>query len=128
MLMLCIHFISDVPTYCYLSALLKMGKFFPSLPPSLQLWIKKQHLFFVASSPLTGDGHVNVSPKGVEGTFHIVGGLFGEIVGEGDNGEGERLPTSLKEEEEGYDGKDCCRRVWYEDLSGSGASESLFVD
>jgi hypothetical protein len=105
-----------------------MGKFFPSLPPSLQLWIKKQHFFFVASSPLTGEGHVNVSPKGVEGTFHIVGGLFGETTGEGTEeskgggSAGESLPTSLKEEEEGYDGKDCCRRVWYEDLSGSGAS------
>jgi len=29
-------------------------------------------MFWVASAPLTADGHVNVSPKGFEGTFHIV--------------------------------------------------------
>jgi len=29
-------------------------------------------MFWVASAPLIADGHVNVSPKGFEGTFHIV--------------------------------------------------------
>ena len=29
-------------------------------------WIEAQHLFFVASAPLDGDGHVNVSPKGMD--------------------------------------------------------------
>lgn len=29
-------------------------------------WIEKQHIFFVASAPLTGDGHVNLSPKGMD--------------------------------------------------------------
>lgn len=27
-------------------------------------WISRQHLFFVATAPLDGDGHVNLSPKG----------------------------------------------------------------
>ena len=35
-------------------------------------WIEQQKLFFVATAPLAPNGHVNVSPKGVEGTFHIV--------------------------------------------------------
>ena len=28
-------------------------------------WIEKQHIFFVASAPLTADGHINLSPKGM---------------------------------------------------------------
>ncbi|MEQ8672048.1 MAG: pyridoxamine 5'-phosphate oxidase family protein [Aggregatilineales bacterium] len=32
----------------------------------LRAWIEAQHLFFVASAPLTGEGHVNVSPKGMD--------------------------------------------------------------
>ncbi len=31
----------------------------------VQRWIEAQHLFFVATAPLAGDGHVNVSPKGL---------------------------------------------------------------
>ena len=30
-------------------------------------------MFFVGSAPLTGDGHVNVSPKGMGGTFAVLG-------------------------------------------------------
>src|SRR5215218_194402 len=30
-------------------------------------------MFFVGSAPLTGDGHVNVSPKGSGGTFRVLG-------------------------------------------------------
>jgi Pyridoxamine 5'-phosphate oxidase len=29
-------------------------------------WIEKQHVFFVATAPLSGDGHVNLSPKGYD--------------------------------------------------------------
>lgn len=29
-------------------------------------FIQKQHLFFVASAPLSPEGHINVSPKGLE--------------------------------------------------------------
>lgn len=45
-------------------------------------------MFWVATAPLTTDGHVNVSPKGYAGTFHIVDS----------------------------------KKVWYEDMSGSGKS------
>ncbi|KAL1726015.1 hypothetical protein EV714DRAFT_276937 [Schizophyllum commune] len=47
-----------------------MGSFYDEMPDWLMAWIVKQHLFFVATAP--ADGHVNVSPKGVEGTFHVV--------------------------------------------------------
>lgn len=29
-------------------------------------WMSKQHVFFVATAPLSGDGHVNLSPKGYD--------------------------------------------------------------
>lgn len=49
-----------------------MGKTYDSIPADLIEWALKQKMFWVATAPLSGDGHVNVSPKGVEGTFHIV--------------------------------------------------------
>ncbi|KAK5112328.1 hypothetical protein LTR62_004291 [Meristemomyces frigidus] len=39
-----------------------MGVFYESIPPSLIQWIPKQN--WVATAPLSGSGHVNVSPKG----------------------------------------------------------------
>ncbi|KAG6886655.1 hypothetical protein C0992_002941 [Termitomyces sp. T32_za158] len=59
---------------------------FGEIPDFLLVWLQQQQMFWVASAPLTADGLVNISPKGVEGTFHIASP----------------------------------RRVWYEDLSGSG--------
>jgi len=41
-----------------------MGKLHESITDELKTWIEAQHVFFVASAPLTADGHVNVSPKG----------------------------------------------------------------
>ncbi|KDR67992.1 hypothetical protein GALMADRAFT_1355348 [Galerina marginata CBS 339.88] len=49
-----------------------MGKFFTEIPNFLVPWIKQQKMFWVATAPLSESGHVNVSPKGYEGTFHIV--------------------------------------------------------
>lgn len=43
-----------------------MAKFYDEISPTLQKFIEKQHMFFVASAPLSGDGHVNLSPKGVD--------------------------------------------------------------
>ena len=34
------------------------------IAPHLMEWMKKQHVFFVATAPLQPDGHVNLSPKG----------------------------------------------------------------
>ncbi|KAL0959270.1 hypothetical protein HGRIS_014541 [Hohenbuehelia grisea] len=64
-----------------------MVEFFESIPEHLIKWILKQQVFWVATAPLTADGHINLSPKGVEGSFNIIN----------------------------------ANRVWYEDLSGSGA-------
>ncbi|VDB85090.1 unnamed protein product [Peniophora sp. CBMAI 1063] len=64
-----------------------MGKTYTYIPEDLIDWAEKQKAFWVATAPLDGEGHVNVSPKGVEGTFHVVDK----------------------------------NRVWYEDLTGSGA-------
>lgn len=41
-----------------------MGAYYETIPESLIEWIRKQKLFYVASAPLSGKGHVNVSPKG----------------------------------------------------------------
>lgn len=35
-------------------------------------FIAKQRMFFVATAPLSGDGLVNLSPKGLDGTFAVV--------------------------------------------------------
>ncbi|KAF8217998.1 hypothetical protein K438DRAFT_1914181 [Mycena galopus ATCC 62051] len=48
-----------------------MVQYFDEISPSLGKWIEQQHVFWVATAPLAGDGHVNVSPKGGEGMFHI---------------------------------------------------------
>jgi hypothetical protein len=50
-----------------------MGKVYPEIDEKLAAWIGQQHLFFVATAPLAGDGHVNVSPKGDLRWFRILG-------------------------------------------------------
>jgi len=43
-----------------------MGVFYETIPDRLKKWCLTQKLFWVATAPLAGDGHVNVSPKGGE--------------------------------------------------------------
>lgn len=43
-----------------------MGKFHDSIKPAHSTFIKEQHIFFVATAPLSKDGRVNVSPKGLD--------------------------------------------------------------
>ena len=43
-----------------------MGKQYDQLDERLSAFIRAQKLFFVATAPLSGDGHVNVSPKGYD--------------------------------------------------------------
>ena len=43
-----------------------MAKTFDSISDNLHAFIEVQHMFFVASAPLTADGHVNLSPKGMD--------------------------------------------------------------
>ena len=39
----------------------------------LREWIAAQTMFFVGTAPLSGDGHVNVSPKGPIGSLAVLG-------------------------------------------------------
>ena len=48
-----------------------MGDVLPELNDRLRDFIGSQSVFFVASAPLAADGHVNLSPKGLD-TFRIL--------------------------------------------------------
>ncbi|MEA2124421.1 MAG: hypothetical protein QOI80_1203 [Solirubrobacteraceae bacterium] len=50
-----------------------MGKVFEEITPHIREWVERQSMFFVATAPLTPDGHVNVSPKGPIGSLKILG-------------------------------------------------------
>jgi hypothetical protein len=50
-----------------------MGKVYEEIDDRLARWIARQPMFFVATAPLAGDGHVNVSPKGPIGSLAILG-------------------------------------------------------
>lgn len=43
-----------------------MAKVFPNIDDKMRAWVGKQHIFFVATAPLAGDGFVNCSPKGLD--------------------------------------------------------------
>jgi predicted pyridoxine 5'-phosphate oxidase superfamily flavin-nucleotide-binding protein len=49
-----------------------MGKLRSVIDDAAQRFIEAQHVFFVASAPLDANGHVNLSPKGLD-TFRILG-------------------------------------------------------
>ncbi len=49
-----------------------MGKRFEEVTPALRAWIEAQRVFFVATAPLSAEGHVNCSPKGLD-TLCILG-------------------------------------------------------
>ena len=50
-----------------------MARTYDEIDDHLRAWIARQPMFFVASAPLAGDGHVNVSPKGPGGTLRVLG-------------------------------------------------------
>ena len=43
-----------------------MGKTFEQIDSALETFIRAQHMFFVATGPLSGSGHLNLSPKGLD--------------------------------------------------------------
>ncbi|MDZ5622961.1 pyridoxamine 5'-phosphate oxidase family protein [Nocardioides sp. HM23] len=49
-----------------------MGKVHKAIGGRLREFIEAQHVFFVATAPLAGDGLINVSPRGVSGTFAVL--------------------------------------------------------
>ena len=46
-----------------------MGKEYETITNSLADFIRRQQVFFVATAPLSADGHVNLSPKGLDSLF-----------------------------------------------------------
>ncbi len=48
-----------------------MGKRYDTLDTRLRQFIERQQMFFVATAPLSADGHVNLSPKGLD-SFRVV--------------------------------------------------------
>ncbi|MFG2601082.1 pyridoxamine 5'-phosphate oxidase family protein [Streptomyces sp. NPDC048462] len=49
-----------------------MGKTYERIDGRLRTFIETQHIFFTATAPLDGDGTVNLSPKGVSGSFVVL--------------------------------------------------------
>lgn len=49
-----------------------MGKIHSVIDARLAAFIASRRVFFVATAPLAADGHVNVSPKGIDGTSCLV--------------------------------------------------------
>ena len=50
-----------------------MGRTYEAIDDELRAFIEAQHVFFVATAPLSGDGHVNLSPKGGD-TLRVLDG------------------------------------------------------
>src|SRR5919109_2531526 len=49
-----------------------MGKTYERIDGRLRAFIEAQPLFFTATAPLAGDGTVNLSPKGLKGSFAVL--------------------------------------------------------
>jgi hypothetical protein len=49
-----------------------MGRTYDTIDDRIQTWLDKQPMFFVATAPLDASGHVNVSPKGLDGSFVVL--------------------------------------------------------
>lgn len=50
-----------------------MARVHPSITDELRDFAERQAVFFVATAPLAGDGHINLSPKGMD-TFRVIDG------------------------------------------------------
>ncbi|MFI2371404.1 pyridoxamine 5'-phosphate oxidase family protein [Streptomyces sp. NPDC018833] len=49
-----------------------MGKTYERIDGRLRAFIEAQPLFFTATAPLDGEGTVNLSPKGLKGSFAVI--------------------------------------------------------
>lgn len=47
-------------------------KLYERIDGRLRTFVERQQMFFVATAPLAADGRVNVSPRGVPGTFAVL--------------------------------------------------------
>jgi hypothetical protein len=50
-----------------------VGKLYESIDAKLAAWLVAQPVFFVATAPSGAGGRVNLSPKGMAGTFALLG-------------------------------------------------------
>lgn len=62
-----------------------MGKFFSSIGEPHKKFIEKQKMFFTGSAPLSADGHINLSPKGLDSfrVFSPTCVAYMDIIGSG---------------------------------------------
>jgi hypothetical protein len=49
-----------------------VGKVFDAIDERWREWIAQQRMFFVGTAPLSGEGHVNLSPKGHIGSLRVL--------------------------------------------------------
>ncbi|MCH0543044.1 pyridoxamine 5'-phosphate oxidase family protein [Streptomyces sp. MUM 203J] len=49
-----------------------MGQRYDTIEGRIRTFIEEQPVFFTATAPLAGDGHVNISPKGRKGTLVVI--------------------------------------------------------
>ena len=49
-----------------------MGRTYDTVDDRLAGWLQEQPVFFVATAPLAGDGHINCSPKGNRQEFAVL--------------------------------------------------------
>ena len=49
-----------------------MGSVLPAIDADLAAWLTAQPVFFVSTAPLGADQHLNLSPKGLTGTFTVL--------------------------------------------------------
>src|SRR4051795_5500756 len=49
-----------------------MGKIYEEIDAGMKAFIGRQHVFFVGTAPTSPEGHLNLSPKGLD-TFRILG-------------------------------------------------------
>lgn len=62
-----------------------MGRVHEVIDEKLAAFIRRQRMFFVATAPLSADGHVNLSPKGLD-SFRVLDGrtvAYLDLVGSG---------------------------------------------
>lgn len=62
-----------------------MGKIFEGIDDKTAAWIREQRGFFVATAPLSEDGHINCSPKGGD-SFRVIGPMtvaYQDLTGSG---------------------------------------------
>jgi Pyridoxamine 5'-phosphate oxidase len=71
-----------------------MSKTYENIDSELAAWITRQPIFFVATAPLSAEGHINTSPKGGS-AFRVLGPK--EVVYQDFTGSGAETAAHLRE-------------------------------